>query len=313
MVRLLPAEFSHILELIKNDDVFKNSQTSQLPTELQLKIVLYRLGSSGDGASVRKVASLFAIGDGGTIQKITRRVFKAILMLKDQFLYWPSEMERAQLVLETRNELPGCVGYIDGSEIRLAEAPSKKHELYFSRKRQYALKIQAICDHNLTIRQVAIGYPGSVHDAKIFSNCPLAKHPQRYLSNGQWIAGDSAYPLKSFLFTPFRTNSSEHTKEARDQFNKYFSKYRVRIENCFGHLKEKFGSLKELKFRMLNERNKKDCNDWIMVCCILHNILISYNSTDHDSDEVLQQPINLPTINNRNELLRFIEHKHVTL
>ena len=163
MVRLLPAEFSHILELIKNDDVFKNSQTSQLPTELQLKIVLYRLGSSGDGASVRKVASLFAIGDGGTIQKITRRVFKAILMLKDQFLYWPSEMERAQLVLETRNELPGCVGYIDGSEIRLAEAPSKKHELYFSRKRQYALKIQAICDHNLTIRQVAIGYPGSVY------------------------------------------------------------------------------------------------------------------------------------------------------
>ena len=72
MVRLLPAEFSHILELIKNDDVFKNSQTSQLPTELQLKIVLYRLGSSGDGASVRKVASLFAIGDGGTIKKITK-------------------------------------------------------------------------------------------------------------------------------------------------------------------------------------------------------------------------------------------------
>lgn len=50
------------------------------------------------------------------------------------------------------------------------------------------------------------------------------------------------------------------------------------MENSFVILKEKFGSLKELSFRMLNEQNKKECNDWIMVCCILHNILISFNN-----------------------------------
>lgn len=312
MVRLRPDEFIHILDLIKNDDVFQSCERTQLPTELQLKIVLYRLGSTGSGASVRKVASLFAIGDGGTIQNVTRRVFKAILNLKDQYLYWPGEAERAQLVLETKDELPGCVGYIDGTEIRLAEAPTKNHELYFSRQRQYAIKVQAVCDHNLAIRQVTIGYPGSVHDAKIFSNCPLAKHPERYLSYGQFLAGDSAYALKPFLITPFRKNSSEHTQEARENFNKYFSTYRVRIENCFGHLKEKFASLDELKFRMLNKKNKKECNDWIMVCCILHNILISYNSQDDYSDEILQPNCSLLIINNRNELLNFIEnHRNV--
>lgn len=312
MIRVRPTEFAYILDLIKDDDVFKTkAHTIQLPIELQLKIVLFRLGSSGDGLTIRKVASLFGVGDGGTIQIVTNRVFKAILNLKHRFLFWPNETERLQLVSETSHEMPGCVGYIDGSEIKLAEAPTKNHELYFSRKRHYAIKMQAVCDHKLRIRQVTIGYPGSVHDAKIFLNCPLAKHPECFLSNSEWVAGDSAYPLKSYLITPFRQNSSEHTREEREAFNKYFSKYRVRIENCFGGLKEKFSSLKELKFRMLNEKNKKECNDWIMVCCILHNIIINANTEDDEaSTQILQANLNLTSsTNTRNSLLNFIQNQ----
>lgn len=205
--------------------------------------------------------------------------------------------------------MPGCIGYIDGSEVSLAESPTKRHQLYWSRKRQYSIKLQAVCDHKLRIRQLSIGYKGSVHDAKIFSNCPLAKHPERFLSGSQWIAGDSAYPLKSFLLTPFRQNSTELTKEDREEFNKYFSKYRVRIENCFGLLKEKFGSLKQLSFRMITKQNKKVCNDWIMVCCILHNILQSLKD-DESTTESLQPNSNLsPSANTRNSLLTFIQNQ----
>ncbi|XP_046807324.1 protein ANTAGONIST OF LIKE HETEROCHROMATIN PROTEIN 1-like isoform X2 [Lucilia cuprina] len=303
--RLLPSEFAYILDLIEDDDVFNTKwRKTQFPIELQLKIVLFRLG---DGGSVRKVASIFGIGDGGTIQKITKRVFKAILKLKNKFLYWPSETERMAIILKTQQELPGCIGYIDGSEIKLAEAPHKNHELYFSRKTQYAIKVQAVCDYKLSIRQVTIGYPGSVHDAKIFLHSPLAKHPERYFSSSQWLSGDSAYPLKNFLITPFKRNSSEHTLEEREKFNKYFSKYRVRIENCFGLLKEKFGSLKELKFRMLGEENKKECNDWIMVCCILHNIVIELN-IKNISENVHSNFMPQQNVNNRNDLFNFIQN-----
>lgn len=313
MIRVRPEEFLHILDLIKDDDVFHTSpKTAQLPIDMQLKIVLYLLGSSGDGLSIRKVATLFGVGDGGTIQKVTKRVFKAILNLKDKFLSWPNAEERQQILFATKDEMPGCVGYIDGSEIKLSEAPGKDHELFFSRKRQYAVKVQAVCDYKLRIRQLTIGYPGSVHDAKIFLNSPLAKHPERFLSPPQWIAGDSAYPLKSFLLTPFRGNSIEHSKAERDLYNKHFSKYRVRIENCFGILKEKFNSLKELKFRMNSNENKIKCNNWIMVCCILHNILIQFNDENENKSEILTAQINLPPISNtRISLLHFIQNQNI--
>ncbi|XP_053969424.1 uncharacterized protein LOC128869445 [Anastrepha ludens] len=87
------------------------NNTIQLPIELQLKIVLYRLGSSGEGLSIRKVASLFGVGDGGTIQIVTRRVFSAILNLKGRFLFWPNERERLKLVAATEKEMPGCVEF----------------------------------------------------------------------------------------------------------------------------------------------------------------------------------------------------------
>ncbi|XP_050322611.1 uncharacterized protein LOC126754564 isoform X1 [Bactrocera neohumeralis] len=308
MMRLNQTEFAYLLNLIKDDNVFRNDyNAAQLSIDTQLKIVLFRLGSSGEGLSVRKVASLFGIGDGGTIQIVTRRVFNAIINLKQRFLYWPDERERLKLIAATEKEMPGCVGYIDGSEIKLAEAPVRNHEIFFSRKRQYSVKIQVICDHRLRIRQLTLGYPGSVHDAKMFSGCLLSKHPNRFLLTSQWIAGDSAYPLKPFLVTPFRQNSTEYSREERENFDKYFSKYHVRIENCFGALKEKFSSLKELKFRLHTIQNKRACNEWIMVCCILHNIFINFNNEYHESS--VEPSVNLlPSTNLRHSLLNFIQN-----
>ena len=67
-------EFERILTLIKIDAVFKTSSSAtRLSIESQLKIVLVcRLGSSGDGQSVRKAASLFGVGDGATIKNISQ-------------------------------------------------------------------------------------------------------------------------------------------------------------------------------------------------------------------------------------------------
>ena len=51
-----------------------------------------------------------------------------------RYIYWPDGAERQQIVERTFEELPHCVGYIDGSEIKLFEKSAKNRETYFSRQ-----------------------------------------------------------------------------------------------------------------------------------------------------------------------------------
>lgn len=223
-----------------------------------------------------KVASLFGIGDGGTIDKVTKRVFESIICLEKDFIQWPSAEEREELVLATFTELPHCFAYLDGTEIPLQDAPGRDHTSYYSRNKQYSIKMQAVCDFTLRIRQVTIGWPGSVHDGRIYNNCRLATHTREYYSGEQYIAADAAYKLSTTVITPFRSNSTALTPDKRAKFNKYFSSFRVRIEHLYGVLKERLPSLYSLNIRIYDETSHKFACDWILVCCILHNILLPH-------------------------------------
>lgn len=281
IVRVPRIVFDLILDLIKENPVFHGQNSNlQFSPFFQLALVLYRLGSSGENASRGKTASLFGVGDGGTINKITQRIFECILPLQNNFISWPSNEERNQIVLNTIEELPHCIGYLDGSEIPLNEKPLLDSTSYYSRSKIYSLKLQAICDHNLRIRHILVGYPGSVHDARIFNNCSIGRNINRFLSEGQWIAADSAYRLTEHVITPYRKTSRMLREDQRKMFNRYFSKYRVRIEHFFGKLKEKFGSLKNLKLKIFNDISHKYACDWVRVCCILYNIALPYNTID---------------------------------
>jgi DDE superfamily endonuclease len=122
-----------------------------------------------------------------------------------------------------QDRLPKCVGYLDGSHVILFEAPLENHESYYSRKQQYGIQIQAICDNDKLIRNVAVGFPASVHDSRVFLNSPIGQQPENYLSDGQWLAADSAYRLTENVLTPFRDNSTFGTKPQRSKFNIHFS------------------------------------------------------------------------------------------
>ncbi|KAL7725270.1 hypothetical protein ACLKA6_007774 [Drosophila palustris] len=129
MLRVTKMQFQTIVEFVRNDSGFKSSLfRPQMSVEQQAVIVLFRLGSSGEAAAIRKIATLFGVGDGGTIGSITDRVFSAILRKLSQLIYWPNAAERKKLALETIHELPYCIGYIDGSEIKLARTPQLDHE-----------------------------------------------------------------------------------------------------------------------------------------------------------------------------------------
>lgn len=183
LLRCTKAQFNTILALIDEHPVFHGQNSGkQFTTQFQLALVLYRLGSSGDGATLGRIWNLFGVGDGGTINKITSRVFKSILYLEKEFIKWPTAEERCQLANDTFSELPQCIGYLEVTEIPLNEQPTLDPTSFWSPNKQYSIKLQSVGDYSLKFRQLTVGYPGSVHDARIYNNCRLATHPRDYFS-----------------------------------------------------------------------------------------------------------------------------------
>ncbi|XP_037946997.1 protein ANTAGONIST OF LIKE HETEROCHROMATIN PROTEIN 1-like [Teleopsis dalmanni] len=273
MLRVNREQFQHLLTLIEKSEVFQKPYSNkQLPIELQLAIVLYRLGSASENVSTRKIANLFGIGGGGTVDKITRRVFEAFFNILGKYIRWPNEVERSKIVKDTFNELPHCIGYIDTMEIKFAEPPTRDPKTKY---KMCTNKLQIVCDEKLRIRHAVVGDLGTFNDAEIFRNSVIYKNPRKFFSDEQWIAGDSTYPLLDHVITPYSKNSDYMDETSRSQFNKQHSKYRVRAEYCINLLMERFCSLKELRLRVDNKRGEDLCKKWVLICCMLHNILLS--------------------------------------
>ena len=108
-------------------------------------------------------------------------------------------------------------GCIDGTHVPL-KRPQTNSQDYFNYKLFFPLNIQAICDSKGYFMDVECKWPGSVHDAKVFSNSAIndklkiGKLPQTFncLLPGHeavpnYLIGDPAYPLTPFCMKEFQT------------------------------------------------------------------------------------------------------------
>ncbi|XP_076075806.1 uncharacterized protein LOC143046535 [Mytilus galloprovincialis] len=70
--------------------------------------------------------------------------------------------------------MPGVVGAIDGTHIAIP-GPNQHHENYINRKGFHSIVAQVECDHEMKFMSVNTGWPGSVHDARVFRNSKIGK------------------------------------------------------------------------------------------------------------------------------------------
>lgn len=144
VTRLTYAQFNKVYSIIKDNKEFSSdvAYKKQTPVSVQLAIVLYRLGTYGNGASVKNIAKLFGQSDGSSITRMTRRVIKAVLDVEDMFIFWPDEKERSEVIVPaTIDYLPQCIGFVDGVKIDLDEPPYLDKEAYFDGKKNYSLNV----------------------------------------------------------------------------------------------------------------------------------------------------------------------------
>ena len=178
---------------------------------------------------------------------------------------------------------PQTVGAIDGSHIPILR-PQASASDYYNRKGFYSIIMQAVVDYRGRFLDVYIGWPGKVHDARVFvnsslyskgNNGTLLPNYSRTLSGVQVplvILGDPAYPLLPWLMKPYPENA--HTLQQQKHFNYRQSRARMVIENAFGRLKG--------RWRCLLKRvdcDLSNVSELVVSCVVLHNLCEMYGDS----------------------------------
>ena len=242
--RMDKTSFVHILGLIEDDPVFhNNSRIKQMYPWYQLAVALHRFGTDGNGSSIDGVALQVGISH-GSIANYTRRVIKALLALKDNYIRWPNAAERAEIShrFALKHGLFGAVGIVDGTPVHFFQRPGLDGEIWWTRKMRYSMNVQLICDDNGRIIYYILGWPGSVYDATIFNQCRMCLTPAEFFSLGEYLLADAGYTLTFYCCTPYRNPAAQ--VPANKVFNELFSSGRVTIEHVNGRWKGRFASLK---------------------------------------------------------------------
>ncbi|KAJ8948005.1 hypothetical protein NQ318_011893 [Aromia moschata] len=248
----------------------------------QVIIFIWFLGHQT--SSFRDVADRFNISI-SSLHRIITRVTIFFSNLSPQIITWPNENEKQEIEHHFRDQgFPHVIGAIDGCHIKI-DKPQTDPESFINRKGFYSIHMQVVCDHIRKIRDVFIGYPGSVHDARVFRNSPLCANLAEMC--GQYVLlGDSAYPLKANLLVPFKDRGQ--LTERQVNYNIQLAKNRYIIEHTFGVLKQKFRQLYHIKLR-----NIQTIVHLIRAACVIHNVCIS-DEFQIDENDLIENMIALP-------------------
>jgi hypothetical protein len=180
LFRMERSTFDQLLEAIQGDPVFENKSPgrNQIDCKVQLGIFLYRCGDPGSGV---RIASHFGVSE-STIFLCIKRVILALLRLWKSYIQWPkpgsAEYKRLRGAIADRSPyFEGCVGFVDGSEIILRDKLLLDGESFFSRKSNYSINLQAVCDHESRFNYISCGYPQAAGDVNAWKHTRMYNHP----------------------------------------------------------------------------------------------------------------------------------------
>lgn len=295
---------------------------SAITVEHRVAIALWCLATCSE---YRTIGHLFGVAR-STVCVIVHDTCAAIVnVLLTEYIQFPTGNELTSVIngFRTKCNVPQCAGAVDGCHIPV-RPPANNHTDYYNRKGWYSVLLQAVVDHKYVFRDVVVGWPGSAHDARVFSNSNLyRKANNRTILNTNsisilntnvfpFLVADSAYPLDTWLMKPFPHNSA--LTSGQRNFNLLICRARIVTENAFGRLKA--------RWRRLLKQNDMSINhvpQVVLACCILNNVCEIHGETFLSSwmDDLStdQQPVSTPfrssslnadAVNIRNKLVQYM-------
>ncbi|XP_050339505.1 putative nuclease HARBI1 [Bactrocera neohumeralis] len=255
------------------DKIQPHLRSSTIPAVLQLAATLRFVAEGPYQRSVGNDANISMARS--TISEVLTRVIKtlehSICHQWIQLAMGASEKQHSKDYFYNKYRIPGIIVCIDGTHIKVLK-PSTDEHLYFNRKGFFSMNAMIVCDSNMTIRAVDVRYPGSSHDAFVWSISTVRQHFLREYEIGERtsrLLGDSGYGIEPFLLTPYR---DPEYGSLQNTFNRAHSSARNVIERTIGLLKSRFRCLQGAL-----QYNPQKVVKIVNVCCALHNICRCYN------------------------------------
>ena len=203
-----------------------------------MAIGVWRLAS---GNPYRTIAIEFGVGK-STVRKITHELCSALVEISDRYIKFPQNAVEIGEAIQNFKEdvdckIPQYLWAVDGTLIKIL-APSTERKIdYFVRTKRYAVNTQGIVCANLVFLHVATGFPGSIHDARMWTKTEIhtkiergdiLQYTEKIIGNSRvrpLVLGDEAYTLSPNLMKPHR-HSIQLSREHR-KFNKKLASARV--------------------------------------------------------------------------------------
>ncbi|XP_059384683.1 putative nuclease HARBI1 [Carassius carassius] len=160
---------------------------------------------------------------------------------------------------------PNVIGAIDCTHVAI-RAPNVNENAFINRKHFHSINVQIICDADMLLTNVVARWPGSTHDSFILRHSSVGRRLEAGAIRDGWLLGDSGYPLKQWLLTPFL---NPHSAEER-HYNMCHSRARAIVERTIGLFKGRWRCLDCTGGRLLYTPEKV-CQI-VLACAVLHNV-----------------------------------------
>lgn len=93
----------------------------------------------------------------------------------------PGERKKIAKHFMKQYDFINCIAVADGTLFPLTYEPqSTDAPNYHGRKHHYSLTTMIVCDNQRKIRCYLAGFPGCVHDNRVYKNTELFKNPTTY-------------------------------------------------------------------------------------------------------------------------------------
>lgn len=121
---------------------------------------------------------------------------------------WPDAAARRDIAecILIKHGIPDCVGFVDGTNINLYQAPSQGFEAsaYHSYKERYGFNLLAVVDPYKRFTYLHWGFSARSSDMRVQAATLLHLDPGRFFSKGEHIIGDKGFTCTENVIPMFR-------------------------------------------------------------------------------------------------------------